>query len=1064
MEYEDSNRKTVISQMAATTEPHILDNYDMESVCEEDHEMTISDFGKRKQHVLTSISKPLGVDLDGGETVPFSFFCECVYRACDRAHGGKLEPEEVIILKNHLHINDVEKKEDDLTVSSKDIRRFLLREMSYATPGFSAFFAQHNTVGCAVCRGAGLPLPTNFPLFPAALVKRQVVGRIVSSLLSGAKIVVLYGRIGDGKRTAAQMALQEPDVRAVCSSATLITAGERPDLLECVQQVSASLPKRGPILQSLALYRKFFEGLPSKPALIEKQLEYLGNKTELHPSAELAQRIVVVHNTRSADFLDQLREILADRFTLIVLAHKEFLPKVIGGDDFDLVKLEVRKMSSEEGFKILANTTNLDATLDRENLSRLIEVCDRSFAGLSVLSSLIDSTEEMEEMVSCIDYCSQVEVDHTFSSQRQQMMGLFHAGLAYMPKHWIAPYLDFAIFREGIKIPRCMLLLLWRRRFPEIGWERPNRLQEIIAMIHSYMSRDFFGAYPGFQHFQQHELLNDWAYSMSNQTEDTDQQLDTTQTEAYREKQRMLVRLYYKAFKAKEWSTVLDGPDTRENAHHQYMRNHIGHHLVDGGNLDKLEDECLARHALVWAVTNGATAAVRALLNNKTLMKNDNWKNALDRKHRGPLLLACMKGHSNIVTVLVNSKADVTTRSKLGETPILLASENGHAQCVKLLLDNKARPISKPTKEHELLLATINGGGKEEAKQAARQQLFFAALEAMGPQSSQLVGVPELMAFFNEIVNDKPPSEDLVRELVVGAKRGKSSDLCSFHHAFTVYRDILVKRGDSIDRVSKEICHKFLSRSSVRAASLSGHIEVLQLLLDSIKTVNLEQTTRTELMAVAELKDSLVQAARFGHMDIVTALLECQVDCNFNSGGETALINAAKYGHCEIVKSLLVHKCPVNELNGKRQSALWCALEAGHVDVTVLLLKHGATALDRLLGKRKSSTEGASPREDTRSTLQASDTSEVKLELLFAVEQGYDELVAPLLDAKAAVNKIFKLEENAAGSFTILEYVVNMGSADLAKLLLSKGADPNLLKPPQQQILKSLAGDLEQLV
>ena len=55
-----------------------------------------------------------------------------------------------------------------------------------------------------------------------------------------------------------------------------------------------------------------------------------------------------------------------------------------------------------------------------------------------------------------------------------------------------------------------------------------------------------------------------------------------------------------------------------------------------------------------------------------------------------PLHLAAWQGHSKVVRVLIDSKADVDATHDDGWTPLHLAARQGHSEVVRVLIDSKA--------------------------------------------------------------------------------------------------------------------------------------------------------------------------------------------------------------------------------------------------------------------------------------------------------------------------------------------------------------------------------------
>lgn len=90
--------------------------------------------------------------------------------------------------------------------------------------------------------------------------------------------------------------------------------------------------------------------------------------------------------------------------------------------------------------------------------------------------------------------------------------------------------------------------------------------------------------------------------------------------------------------------------------------------------------------------------------------------------------------------------------------------------------------------------------------------------------------------------------------------------------------------------------------------------------------------------------DALLRAASAGNADTVRSLLSApNVDINgIDEHGNTPLIQAARFGHDEVVTVLLVAKADVSTKNDEGKTALMLAAEAGH-DETVRMLTQAGT-------------------------------------------------------------------------------------------------------------------------
>lgn len=89
--------------------------------------------------------------------------------------------------------------------------------------------------------------------------------------------------------------------------------------------------------------------------------------------------------------------------------------------------------------------------------------------------------------------------------------------------------------------------------------------------------------------------------------------------------------------------------------------------------------------------------------------------------------------------------------------------------------------------------------------------------------------------------------------------------------------------------------------------------------------------------------DALLRAARAGNADTVRALLASpNVNVNgIDEHGNTPLIEAARFGHDEVVTALLIAKADVKTKNDEGKTALMLAAEGGHDETVRVLTQSG---------------------------------------------------------------------------------------------------------------------------
>jgi uncharacterized protein len=109
------------------------------------------------------------------------------------------------------------------------------------------------------------------------------------------------------------------------------------------------------------------------------------------------------------------------------------------------------------------------------------------------------------------------------------------------------------------------------------------------------------------------------------------------------------------------------------------------------------------------------------------------------------------------------------------------------------------------------------------------------------------------------------------------------------------------------------------------------------------------RTERTEITAI-EVSSTLFSAADANCTGLATELLDygASVDARDRLGARP-LAHAAKSGHLEMVDLLLAHGAPIDARNLAGATALYSAAEASRVDVALRLMEHGADV--RLTGR-----------------------------------------------------------------------------------------------------------------
>ena len=267
--------------------------------------------------------------------------------------------------------------------------------------------------------------------------------------------------------------------------------------------------------------------------------------------------------------------------------------------------------------------------------------------------------------------------------------------------------------------------------------------------------------------------------------------------------------------------------------------------------------------ALLEAVTAGNNEAVEFLLQLETVNidhTNEEGKTAL--------MLACERGHEDIVHSLLSAGANVNIQDNKGSTALMIASAYNHISIIHMLLQANANPhLKKSNGSNALMIASYYGNYE----------------------------VVELLICKG--VDYKYQREDGVNLFMMACQNG---------HTQVV--KLLLKEQVDPNVQSND------GRNAFMMACRKGHIQIVELLLKEQVDPNVQEKDGWNAFMLACLK---------GHIQIVKLLLKEQVDPNVqNKDGFTALMFASDKGHYEVVKLLLKWKADPTIKSNKDHTAI----------------------------------------------------------------------------------------------------------------------------------------------
>jgi ankyrin repeat protein len=239
---------------------------------------------------------------------------------------------------------------------------------------------------------------------------------------------------------------------------------------------------------------------------------------------------------------------------------------------------------------------------------------------------------------------------------------------------------------------------------------------------------------------------------------------------------------------------------------------------------------------------------------------------------------------------------------------------------------------------------------------------------------------------------------------------------------------------------------KRYARTPLHEAAISGHLAVCKLLVEYGFLVDCHTTrARTPLM----------YAVKGNHVDVVRFLVgDCGASINEqNEMGMTPLYIAAQDGHVEIVKYLVSKGADVNLANRTRHTPLHEAVAGGFLEVVSFLLDHGADkhAVDAMGVTIWHEAAGNGSVDLLNVLVQHGvslhpsgeqhqvDRVMARHPFHYAAVEGRAAFIEAML-AKGLVD----VNMTDADNCTAVYYAAANGHADVLKVLLAHGGDPNV--------------------
>ena len=351
------------------------------------------------------------------------------------------------------------------------------------------------------------------------------------------------------------------------------------------------------------------------------------------------------------------------------------------------------------------------------------------------------------------------------------------------------------------------------------------------------------------------------------------------------------------------------------------------------------------------------------------------------------LMFASVKGHTEIVQLLLNAKAKPDIQMENGETALYLAIMRGYSDIVQLLLEYGADPNT----------STRHG---------------VTAIHVAAAHASITLAI----------------GEDITATEVGNTLAILTSG--TYEHHFKIMKLLVAQPNIKINETTPS------GLTILMVASAFGNAQTVELLLQAGADPNMSIKTPADTFSLAKTKTllineligctALILACANGHLEVVQLLLKANANPNHEQEGTgiTALIIAAGQGYPDIVQQLLEYSADPNSISDiDGSTALHCVLshpETLHKDDKEKKLN----IIQQLIEK------GANINIQNEDGVTA---------LMMACNEVLSEVVELLLQNGADPNI------HGDKGWTALMYACSHGNSKVAKSLLRYNANPQLV-------------------
>jgi len=420
--------------------------------------------------------------------------------------------------------------------------------------------------------------------------------------------------------------------------------------------------------------------------------------------------------------------------------------------------------------------------------------------------------------------------------------------------------------------------------------------------------------------------------------------------------------------------------------------------------------------ALHWAALKGDTEMAEMLL-----YAGANIKAATRLGGYTPLYFAAKSGNTKVIEVLLKNGADAKAAVPLGITPLMMAASSGQPDAVKLLLDHGADPNAVETEHGQTALGFAAAFDRPEVIKV------LVAQGAKVDQASKVIPPPP------------PPQRGFGQFGGQGGGRGAQGQTAQAQGAQAQGGQAKEPQGQGAAPAAGRGGHG--AQPSPPAEVASNATNNASNSAPNNTANNTAQPARGQGQQAQQGQQQQGQKQGMNGADAGSR------GGGNDKGGLTPLMYAARQGHMQAATALLDSGANINEVSADKTTALVFAIINAHFDLAKMLIERGGDV-------NRPSVDGAAPLYVVANTQWARHSFYPQPTPKYE-KTSYLALMKLLLDKGANPNARlgkdlwyseynFSLESASAAGTTAFWKCAEVGDIDGMKLLVSRGADPNL--------------------